>query len=587
MSGHTIAMERKDMTIRQKNILSILAIITIIITVFSGCTLKKKPKVMEAGAQPDLVRHSEELKKEIIKVTDGVYVAVGFALANAILLEGEDGAIIVDTLESVEAAIPVKEAFDKITAKPVKAIIYTHNHADHIFGATVFAGDDNPDIYSHESTLYYIDRILSIIRPTIYKRSMRQFGTLLPEGGLINAGIGPRLVYDKTKTTGLIRPNRTFSGERLDLEIAGIKIELVLAPGETNDQIFVWLPEKKVLLCADNYYKSFPNLYAIRGTAYRDVNRWVTSLDKMRELRPEYLVPQHTRPITGADKIYETLTNYRDAIQFVHDQTIRLMNQGLTPDEIVERVKLPSHLASLPYLHEYYGTVAWSVRAIYDGYIGWFDGNATNLFPLPPRKRAERFVEIAGGEKALLEHAEKAVFDGNYQWALELTDYILTLKPGMEEARNIKAEALIALGERQIAATARNYYLTRALELQRKISICEQEIRDRDLVHSIPLKAIFNSMAVNLDPQKSADVDRVVGFRFPDTGKAFTVHVRRGVAEIQPRFPANPNNIVTVDSLVWKEIVAGMRSPTLALVKGDVTIEGGTFELVKFLALFK
>jgi alkyl sulfatase BDS1-like metallo-beta-lactamase superfamily hydrolase len=487
----------------------------------------------------------------------------------------------------VEAARPVKEAFNRITSKPVKAIIYTHNHADHIFGATVFAGDDNPDVYSHETTLYYIDRILSIIRPTIYRRSMRQFGTLLPEGGLINAGIGPRLVYDMTKTTGLIRPNRTFSGERLDLEIAGVKLDLFLAPGETNDQIFVWLPEKKTLLCADNYYKSFPNLYAIRGTAYRDVNLWVKSIDKMRALRPEYLVPGHTRPVTGADRIYETLTNYRDAIQFVHDQTIRHMNLGFTPDEIVERVKLPPHLAKLPYLHEYYGTVPWSVRAVYNGYIGWFDGNPTKIFPLSPLERAERFAKIAGGKESILKEAEKAVSDGEYQWALELTDYLLVLEPENQMARNCKAQALRTLGERQIAATARNYYLTRALELEGTLFIGEQEIRDRDLVHSIPLTAIFNSMAVNLNAEKSADVERVVGFRFPDTGDVFTVHVRRGVAEIQPRLPENPDNTVTVNSLVWKEIVAGMRNPALALVKGDVSIEGGTFELVKFLALFK
>jgi alkyl sulfatase BDS1-like metallo-beta-lactamase superfamily hydrolase len=562
-------------------------LIAIMVTLLSACAITKPPEVMDLGAQPDLARHSEEFRKEIITVTDGVYVAVGYGLANAILIEGDDGVIIVDTLESVEAARPVKEAFNRITSKPVKAIIYTHNHADHIFGATVFAGDDNPDVYSHETTLYYIDRILSIIRPTIYRRSMRQFGTLLPEGGLINAGIGPRLVYDMTKTTGLIRPNRTFSGERLDLEIAGVKLDLFLAPGETNDQIFVWLPEKKTLLCADNYYKSFPNLYAIRGTAYRDVNLWVKSIDKMRALRPEYLVPGHTRPVTGADRIYETLTNYRDAIQFVHDQTIRHMNLGFTPDEIVERVKLPPHLAKLPYLHEYYGTVPWSVRAVYNGYIGWFDGNPTELFPLSPLERAERFAKIAGGKESILKEAEKAVSDGEYQWALELTDYLLVLEPENQMARNCKAQALRTLGERQIAATARNYYLTRALELEGTLFIGEQEIRDRDLVHSIPLTAIFNSMAVNLNAEKSADVERVVGFRFPDTGDVFTVHVRRGVAEIQPRLPENPDNTVTVNSLVWKEIVAGMRNPALALVKGDVSIEGGTFELVKFLALFK
>jgi alkyl sulfatase BDS1-like metallo-beta-lactamase superfamily hydrolase len=543
---------------------------------------------MGVGAHSDLVSHTAEFKKEVIKVTEGVFVAVGYGLANSILLEGDEGVVIVDTMESIEAAIPVKKAFDQISSKPVKAIIYTHNHADHIFGAKVFAGSDNPDVYSHESTLHHIDRTLNVIRPIIYKRSMRQFGTHLPREKALNAGIGPRLVFDETTTLGLIRPDKTFSGECLDLEIAGIKMELVHAPGETNDHIFVWLPEKRVLLPADNFYKSFPNLYAIRGTVYRDVNEWIKSLDKMRALRPEYLVPSHTRPLAGAEKIYETLTNYRDAIQYVHDQTVRCMNLGFTPDEIVELVKLPPHLAQLPYLREYYGTVAWSVRAIFSGYLGWFDGNPSNIFPLTLRQRAEKIADLAGGKAALLESSREAASKGDHQWVLELTDHLLLLDPGMEEAKRLRVEALNELGGRQIASTARHYYLTKALELQDRIKIVQRRLTDRDkeIVQDIPLQAIFNAMAVKLNPKKSADMDMIVGFRFPDSGESFTVHVRRGVAEIQPRFPQDPDLSLTVNSKVWKEIIAGLRNPVAALFK-DIEREGGILNLIRFLSLFK
>jgi alkyl sulfatase BDS1-like metallo-beta-lactamase superfamily hydrolase len=558
------------------------------LVVLSACSETEPTATTDTMEHVDLAALVSEFKQEVIKVTDGVHVAVGFGLANSILLEGDDGVIIVDTMESVEAAIPIKKAFDKISPKPVKAIIYTHNHADHIFGGKVFAGNDHPDVYSHESTVYYIDRIAGILRPIIYTRSMRQFGTFLPEGGLLNAGIGPHLVLDNTTTRTLVRPNKTFSGERLTLKIAGIELELVHAPGETNDQIFVWLPKKKVLLSADNFYKSFPNLYAIRGTTYRDVIQWVKSLDKMRALKPEYLVPSHTRPLVGSEEIYETLTNYRDAIQFVHDQTVRHMNQGHTPGEIVERVKLPPHLARLPYLQEYYGTVAWSVRGIFDGYLGWFDGNATHLFPLPLRERAERLARLAGGEDALLEQAREAIAQDDHQWALELTDQLLLLKPELKEARKLKAKALTSLGGQQTAFTARHYYLTQALELEDKVQIGQTPVRDKDkdVLHSIPLQAIFSAMAVNLNPVKSAHVDKTVGFRFPDTGEAFTVHVRRGVAEIQPRFPENPDISVTVDSNVWKEVVAGLRNPVVALFK-DIEKEGGMLNLMKFLGLFK
>jgi len=562
-----------------------LTFIAIGLVMLVACAKEKTPAALDIGSNPDLAAHSAEFRQEVIEVTDGVYVAIGFGLANCILLEGDDGVVIVDAMESVEAAVPVKEAFSKITAKPVKAIIYTHYHPDHTNGATVMAGDDNPDIYSHATTSYYMDRIATITRETTYRRAMRQFGTLLPEGGLINAGIGQRLEFDESKTLGMLTPNKTFSKDRLDLEIAGLKLNLFYAPGETPDQIFIWMPEKKVLLPADNYYKSFPNLYAIRGTAYRDVKRWVNSIDKMRALKPEYLVPQHTRPVAGAEEIYQTLTNYRDAIQFVHDQTIRWMNKGLTPMEIVEKVKLPPHLARQPYLHEYYGTVPWSVRAIFDGYLGWFGGNATDLFPLPLKERARHFADLAGGEQALLERARQAVEGQDYQWALELTDQLLQLSPESAEARKLKTAALKSLGGRQIAATARNYYLTQALEVGGQLQIGMMKIPDISLLKKLQVADIFNAMAIKLDPDKSIDVDTVAGFRFPDTGEAFSVHVRRGVAEIRPQFPENPDISLTVDSTVWKEVATGFRNPAIALVK-DVDKEGGIVEIVKFLKLF-
>jgi alkyl sulfatase BDS1-like metallo-beta-lactamase superfamily hydrolase len=563
-----------------------LAVMAIGLILINACAADAPLESLPAGSNPDLVAHSAEFKQEVIKVTDGVYVAVGFGLANSVLLEGDDGVVIVDTMESAEAAVPVKAAFNKITSKPVKAIIYTHFHSDHIQGAAVMAGDDNPAVYSHEKTLYYLKRIASVTRETTYRRAMRQFGSLLPEGGVLNCGIGPRLEFDETKTIALIPPTNTFSGERHEITIAGMKLVLVHTPGETPDQISIWIPEKRVLLPADNFYKSFPNLYAIRGTAYRDVIQWVKSLDMMRQLHAKYLVPHHTRPITGADQIYETLTHYRDAIQFVHDQTIRLMNKGLMPLEIVERVNLPPHLARQPYLHEYYGTVAWSVRAIFDGYLGWFSGNASDLFPLPLDERAQRFVDLAGGEQRLTEKAHQAVAKEDYQWALELTDHLLRINPDSEAVRELRAAALNALGSKQIAATARHYYLTRALEVQNKLHIGMMKLKDKKVVHAVTLAGIFSGMAVNLNPQKSADVDTVAGFRFPDTGEAFTVHVRRGVAEIQPQFPENPDIALTVDSTVWKEVVTGFRNPALALVK-DVDKEGGTLEIIKFLSLFK
>ncbi len=553
-----------------------------------GCANIQGTKPKSAiPVHPDLAAHSQEFKQEIIRIADGVYVAVGFGLANSVLLEGDDGVVIVDTLESAEAARPVKEGFRQISAKPVKAIILTHFHTDHVFGTKVMAGDDKPAVWAHESTLYWLNRVVNVTRDIVYRRSMRQFGSLLPEGEFINSGIGPRLVFDAKSTPALIFPDKTFSGERVELNVSGIRMVLIHAPGETPDQIVVWLPDKKVLIAADNFYRSFPNLYAIRGTAYRDVLLWVQSLDLMRDLRAEFLVPLHTRPLFGEETIRETLTNYRDAIQYVHDQTVRWMNAGLVPNEIVRKVKLPPHLAGQPYLQEYYGTVAWSVRSVFDGYMGWFGGNATDLFPLPDDQRARRFADLAGGKDALLEKARKAYAMGDFQWTLELTDQLLLFDFESQETRKIKGAALRALGLGQTAATARNYYLTQALEAAGKLEIGKPTLSgNKDLVHQIPLEAIFKAMAVKLDPDKSADVDKIVGFRFPDTGEAFMIHVRRGVAEILPRFPEKPDLTVTVDSGIWKEMLSGIRNPLIA-IGTDMKVEGGTLNLIRFLRLFQ
>ena len=559
----------------------------LMIFLLSCCSSIPPKSEQPMGVNPDLAAQTAEFKQEVIKVTDGVYVAVGYGLANSILLEGNEGVIIVDTMESAEAAAAVKVAFKKVTRKPVRAIVYTHYHSDHTFGARVMAGEDSPDIYSHEETLTQMNRAFNIAREITYRRAMRQFGALLPKGGVINAGIGPYLLYDETKTPAFLMPNKTFAGDRMELKMDGIELVLVHAPGETPDQIFVWLPEKRVLLPADNFYKSFPNLYAIRGTPYRDVLQWVESLDKMRALRANYLVPSHTRPISGKENISETLTNYRDAIEFVHDQTVRWMNKGLTPEEIVERVKLPPHLARQPYLQEYYGTVTWSVRGIFDGYMGWFSGDAVDLFALPRRERAKRLARIAGGENALLQHIKEAMASKDHQWALEMADHLLSLNPSLSEARELKVAALVALGEKQTPATARNYYLTQALETEGKLTIGVPRIRDREIARSLPLSAIFQAMSVRLDPVRSAEVDRVVGFRFTDVAESYMVHVRRGVAEIQPYFPEKPDNIIMVHSSVWKEIAAGLRNPVGALLAGDIKIEGGSFELFAFLSLFK
>ena len=559
----------------------------------------------QAGSA-ELEAHSAEFERGVVQVTEGVYVAIGYALANTIMIEGDDGVIIVDTTESMEAARRVKAEFDKITNKPVKAIIYTHNHTDHIFGAKAFAPNGGVPVYAHKSTWAHIERIMNVLRPVIGVRSFHMFGSYLESGGerVVNDGIGPALSHSidgGTDVYGLIKPTHTFS-DVMEVTIAGRRLQLIHSPGETDDQIVVWLPDEGVLLPGDNVYKAFPNLYTIRGTRYRDVLKWAKTVGELRELGAQYLVPSHTRPVTGAAEIDDILGAYGDAIQYVHDQTVRGMNRGLDAQDLAETITLPPHLASHPWLQPFYGTVPWSVRSVYDGYLGWFDGNSTTLFPTAKEQKAKRLLALSGGEASVLSAAQQSLDAGDPQWAAELADLVLQAQAeGVEKAKQLKALALRKLASATPNPNARNWYLTDALELEGKMTIdvsgvnAEVSPEQAEFAKSFPIEGILKSMAVNLDPVASAGVDQRVVFNFPDRDKQFLVHVRNQVAVVRPMAATDEPRadgalVVTVAAGDWVDLVTGQKNFPLALANGTISVEGGlsdTGELLSFLQLFR
>ncbi|WP_339727485.1 alkyl/aryl-sulfatase [uncultured Gimesia sp.] len=417
-----------------------------------------------------LNKQSEQFQEQTIKVADNVYTAVGYSVSNVSMIVGDDGVVIIDTGMMLDDASRIMAEFRKLTDKPVKAIIFTHSHGDHTGGAKAFLGNERPQIWAHKNFGSEAGPLVAGGVTFQSVRGARQAGFKLPPEQRINNGIAP-VRYPKRGGKAFASGNATnpthfLEGDRQTIQVAGVEVELVSSPGETNDQLFVWYPAGKVLFAGDNFYRSFPNLYAIRGTPNRSVRLWAESLSKLADNNAVALVGGHTKPILGADKVKQVLGDYRDAVQFIHDKTVEGMNKGMTPNELVEYVQLPDNLASKDYLQPFYGHPDWGVRSVFNGYLGWFDGNPSNLFRLSPKAEAERVAKLAGGTDKLLASAHKALAADDDQWAAQLADYLLAINKQDSAARQIKANALTKLAHDMVNATARNYYLTVARELR-------------------------------------------------------------------------------------------------------------------------
>jgi len=557
---------------------------------------------MKVKVNPKLANLSKDFERNIYEVTEGVYVAVGYARANPVLIEGSDGLIIIDPAESETAANIIKAAFNEhfdniFSRKPVKAIIYTHYHDCHIHGATVFAGNDSPEIIAHESFSENLfsppGAVYSLIFPIKAYRAIKYMGIKFQQdpGLFVNGGIFP---FSIPGPSGHIPPTKTVQ-EKLETNIAGVDLVLMHAPGETSDIIFVWLPEKKVLVQIGNFYKSFPAIITLRGASFRNPLDYLESIDKMRSLNAEYLVLIHGgKPLTGAENISRALTNYRDGLQFVHDQTVQNMNKGLTPKEIIEVVKLPPHLANDPYLQEYFGQLDRDIFQIFLQYMGWYTGKSRDMFPMSMNEEAQDMAELAGGIDKLAAKAQKALDEGKKEWALVLADDVLLLNPEHAAARAVKNSAMIALAEETYNAQTRNYLLSEYLEETGEITIPVPDFSriDNKLVTPMPMDTLFGIMAVSLNASETLDENIVVGLHLTDLTSntepaAYTMYLRRGILEVQPQIPDNPEFTLTAESLVWKNIILGKLDPQEAVSNGDIMVSGADpQELYSFLGFF-
>lgn len=538
---------------------------------------------------PELAEHSKIFERKIHELAGGkIRCLVGYGLANVIFVEGDAGVVVIDTGESIEQGEEALAELRKVTQKPIAAVVLTHHHADHVLGTSAFvspadAASGKIPIVAHESLVrHYVDET-GLTAELQAVRSLHMYGLALGPADRAgsNAGIGP---FVGRGESGFVAPNRTFA-ERLDVTLAGVRMELRWVPSEAQSEIAIWLPDLKILLSAEVIQDhTFPNVYTIRGARYRDPVAWVRSIDLLREWPAEVMVLQHGPPVLGRDEVARVLRHYRDEIQYVHDQTVRRMNEGLPPDELAERVQLPPHLGDeKPWGRFYYGTAKHSVRNVYGGYEGWFQGDPVDLDPTPVFERARRTVAMMGGRERVLAEARQAFLADDPQWAAELATPLVRLNPSDLDARHLKAAAFRKLGYAQINASWRNYYLVSAMELDDQIPApIYLHFAAKMLARAIaglPADAQMALLPVRLKAEETLDVDVVGAVRYVDASASpgasvdFTLHLRRGVLEISARAPASPAFRLEVTRASMGAVLGG-RTLDEEIDAGGLTVSG-------------
>jgi len=545
-----------------------------------------------------LAAHCREAIGEarVEEVAPGVFVAIGYDLANTILVATPAGNVVIDAMMSPQRAAAARAALLAKAPGPTRALIYTHSHIDHVGGASVWI-EAGTEVWATEAFMpRFLDQY-GVFQRAEAARGARQFARAIPAASLPCSAIGARPDFEAEVGRGARAPTRTFSGEA-SFEVGGVRFELVEAHGETDDQLFVWLPERRVLMPGDNVYRAFPNLYTIRGTRRRPVDRWVASLDAMRRRRPAVLVPSHTAPVIGEAEIEGVLRDYRDAIAYLHAAVVRAANAGEDVGAMAARVGLPAHLASSPWLAELYGQVDWSARAIYGGELGWFDGDAEELYVHSPAEVARREVAMMGGAAAVRAAAE-AARASDPRWAAHLLRKLLDAgaldEAGRAEATRALAEALRGIAAGVANTNGRGYLLQRAFELEAGEPERFRPVVDDALLAAIPVEVFFAAMAARLRLEEAGEVHEALAIELREGGeeaeaRRVWITVRRGVVEVAhgealPGTPA-PVAVVKTDAMTWKRLALQVESPAGAIAGGRLEIEGSALAVKGFLDRF-
>jgi len=545
---------------------------------------------------PSLWRHAIlNTQTGLFKVTDGVWQLRGFDIANMTLVEGKTGWIVVDTLTCREtAAAALAFARQHLGNKPVTGIVFTHSHADHFGGALGVASAQEvaerkiPVIASEgfmdESTSENV-----MVGTAMARRSIYQFGKDLERStkGLVDTGLGKNVAYGGV---GILQPTQIISKATEELTLDGVRFVFHNVPGaEAPAELTFSIPERKAYGGAENLAQTMHNLLPVRGAKVRDALRWANymqqALDQLGDA--EVYFGQHNWPIWGRERIADFITKHRDVYKYTHDQTVRLINAGRTPREIAEMVKLPASLQSHFGARGYYGDLRHNVKAVYQLYLGAYDGNPAHLNPLPPQESAKRYVELIGGVDKAVAAAQTAFDKGEYRWAAELLNQAVFAQSDHAGAKDLLARTYEQLAWQAEAATWRNSYLTAATELRNGPP---KKGLDRsfviDMLKQTSIERFLEAMAAGLDGPAADGKDLKINLVFTDSKESFVLWIENAVLHHKRAAPAtDANATLTLTQDIFVKMMAGTAGAKDTLLSDDLKVTGSKIDLVRFFTL--
>ncbi|HEY1237878.1 MAG TPA: alkyl sulfatase dimerization domain-containing protein [Solirubrobacterales bacterium] len=531
----------------------------------------------------------------LYEVVPGLYQVRTLDLSNITFAEGEEGIVAFDPLISAETARAALDLYyEHRPRKPIVAVVYSHSHVDHFGGvrgivdeADVAAGDVK--VYAPEGFLEAAISENVLAGNIMSRRASYMYGNLLPADpkGQVGAGLG---VTTSLGQVGLIPPTDIVSETGQRETIAGLDFEFMMAPDSEAPAEMHWFIEQfNAVTAAENCCHTLHNTYTLRGAKIRDPLTWSKHLERTIEMwgdRAEVMYGMHHWPVWRNERVLEMLGLGRDGYRFINDETLRLANHGLNPDEIAEQVEFTPELSRHWAMRGYYGTLNHNVKATYVNYLGWFDGNPASLHTLPPEEAAARYVEFMGGADAALEKARSAFDAGEYRWVAEVVNHVVFADPENEAARALQADALEQLGYQSESGPWRNFYLTGATELRQGVmDLPAPNTASPDNVHAMTMPLFFDYLAMRLNGAKAGDLRSTIVCVLPDIDESWTLMLRHGTLSHRSGADAEADATVRINRSDLNEVILGAANLEGLLQEGTATVDGDAQALHDLLGL--